>query len=106
MFSILAMLSIMGWLTQPSCSCARHKSGITALAALGCDVTYQPGLADEHLVGALKGTGAAVLVVLAIVPMEIAISTMPTIAVTTKIEIAQMIPTHFGFFATGAPALE
>jgi hypothetical protein len=44
--------------------------------------------------------------VLAIVPMEIAISTMPTIAVTTKIEIAQMIPAHFGFFATGPPGLE
>ncbi len=40
-----------------------EQSGITALAALGCDVTYQPGLADELLVSALKGTGAAVLVV-------------------------------------------
>lgn len=40
-----------------------EQSGITALATLGCDVTYQPGLADEHLVSALKGIGAAVLVV-------------------------------------------
>src|SRR5882757_1525990 len=32
MESILAMLSTMGWLTQPSCSWPRHNSEITALA--------------------------------------------------------------------------
>src|ERR1051326_162767 len=30
--SILATASIIGWVTQPSCSCPLHKSGITALA--------------------------------------------------------------------------
>jgi hypothetical protein len=43
---------------------------------------------------------------LAMVAIATAMSTMPAIAVTTKIEIAQMIPAHFGFFATGPPALE
>jgi D-3-phosphoglycerate dehydrogenase / 2-oxoglutarate reductase len=40
-----------------------EKSGIDGLTALGCSVTYQPGLADESLVNALVGIGAAVLVV-------------------------------------------
>ncbi len=32
MASILATLSIMGWVTQPSCSWPRHNSEITAEA--------------------------------------------------------------------------
>src|SRR5258706_8163956 len=34
--SILATLSTMGWLTQPSCSWPRHNSEITALACRPC----------------------------------------------------------------------
>ena len=42
----------------------------------------------------------------AMVPIEITIITIPMIAVTTKITIAQMIPVHEGFFTAAPPGLE
>jgi D-3-phosphoglycerate dehydrogenase / 2-oxoglutarate reductase len=40
-----------------------EASGIEGLKALGCDVTYQPGLKDDALSAALQATAAQVLVV-------------------------------------------
>lgn len=40
-----------------------EKSGLDGLAAIGCDVSYQPDVKDATLVDAVRATGAAVLVV-------------------------------------------
>jgi D-3-phosphoglycerate dehydrogenase len=40
-----------------------EQRGLEGLQALGCDVHYEPGLADQALVEALRSTGAAVLIV-------------------------------------------
>ena len=40
-----------------------EQSGLDALAAVGCDVTYEPDAKDATLVDAVKRTGASVLVV-------------------------------------------
>ena len=40
-----------------------EKSGLDGLAAIGCDVSYQPDVKDGSLVDAVRDTGAAVLVV-------------------------------------------
>ncbi len=40
-----------------------EQSGLDALAAMGCQVSYQPDAADQTLVDAVKTTGAGVLVV-------------------------------------------
>src|SRR5215210_5364250 len=40
-----------------------EKSGIDGLAAAGCEVVYEPDLKDETLTGAIRSSGADVLVV-------------------------------------------
>ena len=40
-----------------------EASGLAALKAAGCDVVYEPGLADDALAGTVASTGADVLVV-------------------------------------------
>jgi D-3-phosphoglycerate dehydrogenase / 2-oxoglutarate reductase len=40
-----------------------EKSGLDGLTAVGCDVTYDPDLTDEALAGAIRASGADVLVV-------------------------------------------
>jgi D-3-phosphoglycerate dehydrogenase / 2-oxoglutarate reductase len=40
-----------------------EKSGLDGLAAMGCDVSYQPDVKDAALVEAVRTTGASVLVV-------------------------------------------
>ncbi|MFN8062268.1 MAG: NAD(P)-dependent oxidoreductase [Vicinamibacterales bacterium] len=40
-----------------------EQSGLEGLRAAGCEVSYQPDLTDERLVGAVAATGAHVLVV-------------------------------------------
>jgi hypothetical protein len=62
MSSILATSSIAALLTQPSCSCARHSSGITALVeANKCrvdpanhDFVHTAGFSDAEL-GSIGG---------------------------------------------------
>jgi hypothetical protein len=40
-----------------------EKSGLDGLAAIGCEVSYQPDVKDATLVDAVRASGAAVLVV-------------------------------------------
>src|SRR5262249_49309347 len=40
-----------------------EKSGLTGLAAVGCDVVYQPDLKDEALTEAIRTSEAEVLIV-------------------------------------------
>ena len=40
-----------------------EASGLDGLAAIGCDVSYQPDVTDATLVDAVRASSAAVLVV-------------------------------------------